>query len=95
MTIYVDDIVDYGRKGPWCHMMTDGPIDELHQMAARIGLKRTWFQDHQQHPHYDLRPSRRVLAIRKGAVPARTIEMLEKCREMLATDAGNAGNDHA
>jgi hypothetical protein len=50
-------------------MMADTE-EELHEMAARLGLKRAWFQEPPKAsvPHYDLTPSRRALAIRYGAV---------------------------
>lgn len=50
-------------------MITDGALDELHLFAARLGLKRQWFQapPRASFPHYDLRPSKRVLAVRLGA----------------------------
>ncbi|MBX3081701.1 MAG: DUF4031 domain-containing protein [Anaerolineae bacterium] len=67
MTVYVDDIHKYD-SGPWCHMWCDGEINELHRMAAAIGLKRDWFQ--QKDPrflHYDLRPTKREAALRTGA----------------------------
>ena len=36
-------------------------------MANQIGLKRSWFQDKKCFPHYDLRSSKRGLAIAFGA----------------------------
>lgn len=36
------------------HLATDGPIEELHDAAAAIGLKHAWFQGHRRHPHYDV-----------------------------------------
>jgi len=56
-----------------CHLTTDGDLDELHEFAASIGMKRAWFQDHVLAPHYDLTPQRRTKAILFGAVevPAR------------------------
>lgn len=42
-------------------------IDELHEMAASIGLKREWFQD-KRFPHYDVQASKRRKAVAKGAV---------------------------
>ena len=70
--IYVDQIVDYTgmTKLPfkkWCHMWTDGPVEELHQFAEEIGLLRRWFQDKANFPHYDITPSKRSLALSKGA----------------------------
>jgi hypothetical protein len=43
-------------------------LEELHAMAGKIGMKRSWFQNHRLLPHYDLVPSRRAVAIRLGAV---------------------------
>lgn len=74
MTIYVDKIQRHG-SGPWCHMITDKDLEELHQMAEKIGLKRGWFQPHPRHPHYDLRPSKRTLALLAGAQVCQTVEI--------------------
>lgn len=75
--IFVDKIKEYspeqiqpgarrvGKK--WSHMWCDGDIDELHRMAASIGMKRAWFQNHPLLPHYDVVPSRRARAIANGA----------------------------
>ena len=50
-------------------MFTDSPdIEELHQFAERIGMKRAWFQPHRVAPHYDLTPRRRAQALLAGAV---------------------------
>jgi len=74
MTVYVDPLHAWGwrlrgRETPSCHMFTDTPeLDELHVLAARIGMKRTWFQPHRLAPHYDLTPSRRAAAVAAGAV---------------------------
>ncbi len=40
---------------------------ELHLMAARIGLKKEWFQQTRL-KHYDLLPFRRDKAIELGAI---------------------------
>lgn len=50
----------------WCHLWAD-TVEELHALAARIGLRRSWFQSHTRLPHYDLTPSKRALAIAAGA----------------------------
>lgn len=74
MTIYVDRLENYGwkmrgRLVSSCHMFTDAlDLDELHAFAARIGMKRAWFQPHRIAPHYDLVESRRIAAIALGAV---------------------------
>lgn len=51
-----------------CHLTTNGPIAELHAFAARIGLRREWFQPHPIAPHYDLTRRRRAAALAAGAV---------------------------
>lgn len=75
MTIYVDPLFNavprtaQAKKhgSQWCHLMTDGDLEELHQFAESIGLKRSWFQ-RSSVPHYDLTPSKRLLAIKNGAI---------------------------
>ncbi len=72
--IMVDELhVWPNGKGFWkgrlsCHLTTDGPIEELHSFALRIGLRRSWFQEHRLMPHYDLTEPRREAALRIGAV---------------------------
>lgn len=49
----------------WCHLVADeADCLELHEFAARIGMKRSWFQG----DHYDLVPSRRARAVILGAI---------------------------
>ena len=62
-------LVDPVRRHPsgeWCHMVSDESVEELHEFAARIGLKRKAFQSASR-PHYDLRPSTRQLVVSLGA----------------------------
>lgn len=88
MAVYVDPLQFHtrgplkrvGRPVQWCHLMTDGELEELHQFARKIGLKRSWFQDDKRHPHYDLTSSRRVFAVALGAVQVSSQEMLDRCR---------------
>lgn len=78
--IYVDTPRSYNRKrGKWCHMMTDGPIEELHQFAVMIGLKRSWFQSQPSHPHYDLTLSFRAKAVQSGAIEVDSKTLVVKC----------------
>ncbi len=70
--IHVDKIVDYTgmtklKYKLWCHMWTDGPIEELHEFAKSLGLLQRWFQDKAHFPHYDITPGKRKLALLKGA----------------------------
>ncbi|MEU1075833.1 MULTISPECIES: DUF4031 domain-containing protein [unclassified Streptomyces] len=77
MTVYVDDVKDYGalarRRGlpsaHWCHMTADTE-EELHAFAAALGMRRAWYQrkgpgDHRW--HYDITPPTRAQAVRLGA----------------------------
>ncbi|KPL02551.1 MAG: hypothetical protein AMK75_02645 [Planctomycetes bacterium SM23_65] len=77
--IMVDELRRY-RSGSWCHLTTDGDIEELHVFAQRIGLKREWFQNVRV-PHYDLRPSLRRKALAAGA---RFVSAREQARARVA-----------
>jgi hypothetical protein len=74
MTVYVDDgfCGSPGSWGRWTgggHMQAD-TIEELHDFAARLGLRRSWFQSkpgRPDHDHYDLTASKRALALELGA----------------------------
>jgi hypothetical protein len=46
-------------------------VEELHQFAMEIGMKRAWFQEPKgsvKLPHYDLNASRRRKAVAYGAI---------------------------
>ncbi len=88
MTIYVDEIKDYGQKGKRCHMATDGSPEELHQFADNIWVKREWFQDHPLHPHYDLNPEFRRKAVLNGAVEVTSRELVMKCSKLFKKEDG-------
>jgi hypothetical protein len=69
MTVYVDDMrAPFGRM-VMCHMLADTD-DELHAMAARIGVARRWWQSPAKTSgsHYDIALSKKALAIAAGAV---------------------------
>ncbi len=67
----------------WCHMATDDlsaqGFQELHKMAERLGLPRRAFQEHPRHPHYDLSPDRRALAVELGAEQVSSKELVRRC----------------
>jgi len=70
MPVYVDDMrAPYGRM-IMCHMIADTD-EELHAMAARIGVARRWWQSPEKTSgsHYDIALSKRALAVAAGAVP--------------------------
>lgn len=79
MTIFVDTLRSwpqapkpgaeryFGNGKRSCHLTTDGHLEELHQFAERIGLRRAWFQP-EHGGHYDLTPNKRAQALRLGAL---------------------------
>jgi hypothetical protein len=73
MSVYVDHAFGAGDWGRWSgggHLQA-GTAEELHAFAARMGLRREWFQSTPGRPekdHYDLTGPGRDLAIRLGAV---------------------------
>ena len=82
MTVYVDNVrVAFGRM-KMSHMVAD-TLEELHEMATKIGLKRKWFQNHKLHPHYDVSMSRRVLAIKYGVKEVTSRELIRIMRENI------------
>jgi hypothetical protein len=74
MTAYVDDMYLYpvGQFGrmKMSHLLADTDA-ELHDMAAKIGVARRWWQSPERTSgsHYDIAMSKRDLAIAAGAVP--------------------------
>lgn len=80
MSVYVDKARNpYGRM-LMSHMVADS-IDELHAMAARIGLRREWFQ-RLSRPHYDVSQSKRAHAIAAGVIVLERKEFVKKVREI-------------
>lgn len=93
--IYVDTYIDAMLPEGWKkRLFQDGghmfgtDLEELHRMASRIGMKRSWFQSDGTFPHYDLSRSRRLHAIRLGAQP---IEPMELPVDILQRDPDNGG----
>ncbi len=97
--IYVDALQTYGqgavRLAPnarqWCHMATDDHspegIERLHLAAEAIGLRRQWFQNKPNHPHYDLTATKRAAALRlKDPVTRQPmVQAIEDPREFVRT----------
>lgn len=72
MAVYVDSPFSTVPNSNWkykaaSHLFADTEA-ELHEFAQKIGLKRSWFQDHNMLPHYDVTTSMREKAIGLGAV---------------------------
>ncbi len=79
MAVYVDAAKNpYGRM-LMCHMLADS-LDELHEMADKIGIQRKWFQN-KNVPHYDICQSKKVLAIKHGALEIQQGKVLELVRK--------------
>ena len=80
MAVYVDEPIWEWRGRRWCHLTADTP-QELHEMAARLGLLRQWFQSKPERPwrdHYDIPEEVRAQALACGAKPLSTREMGER-----------------
>ncbi len=71
MTVFVDTLRPCLPNAKWryrksCHLFADGE-QELHAFAVKLGLKRSWFQNHSRLAHYDLTNGKRFQAVRLGA----------------------------
>jgi len=79
--VYVDALRDWGwRLGPSSHLIADSN-EELHAFAAKVGLKRSWFQRGTV-PHYDLTANRRVVAVQLGAAEVSNREFATLIRKL-------------
>lgn len=87
MAIYVDAEGIRWRNRLWCHLVADS-LNELHDFARRLGLKRQWFQDQGFYPHYDVTMAVRERALRLGALDADRLTIVDRSkalrRELLA-----------
>ena len=63
-----------GRR--WSHLASDAGYDELHRFAARLGLRREWFQG----DHYDLPEHLWDDAVALGATPIDSRELVRRLR---------------
>lgn len=58
------------------HMAAED-LNELHEMADKIGINRKWFQcENEKHPHYDICKSKKALALKFGAVEVNDREIV-------------------
>jgi hypothetical protein len=74
--ILVDDALWLWRGRRWAHLVSDESYEELHEFAARLGLRREWFQG----DHYDLPAATRIEAIALGALPVGGRELVQRLR---------------
>lgn len=63
-----------------CHMIADS-VEELHDMAYKIGMKKEWFQP-KSFPHYDVCLSRKKCAIEYGAIELDRKSFIHKLRSI-------------
>lgn len=63
MTVYVDDAKKKFGRMIMCHMVADS-IDELHDMADKLGLKRSWYH----RGHYNICQLYKDRALSLGAL---------------------------
>ncbi|WP_369214413.1 DUF4031 domain-containing protein [Streptomyces flavofungini] len=109
MTVYVDEILDWTlvaqarglRHTHWCHLTADTE-GELHAFAARLGLRRSWFQRKDANDvgwHYDVTPNKRAQAVRLGAQEvdhgfiARLMDHRRRERDGIPSGGFACGND--
>ncbi len=74
--ILVDEARWPWRGRRWAHLVSDVSYDELHRFAARLGLPRRIFQG----DHYDLPTELRERAIRLGALPRESRDLVVRLR---------------
>lgn len=93
MAVYVDDMrANYGRM-IMCHMVADTD-EELHAMAATIGVARRWHQAPPRHDsHYDIALSKRSLAVTAGAVEITWRQTSAMCFRRRVTGALGSPDD--
>lgn len=83
MAAYVDKPIWEWRGKRWCHLLADS-LEELHSFAAKLGLRRDWFQDKASYPHYDLTEALHAVALRQGAVAADRRQIIVAARRLKA-----------
>ena len=101
MTVYLDDWRQRARLGPvddrWSHLVADSD-DELHAFAARLGMRRAWFQSDPRRPHrahYDVPDRLRAEALALGAVAVtwRQVGAMIRRRRADPPTHGTAGDE--
>jgi len=90
MPIYVDNARIKWIGKEWCHLVAD-TLDELHDFAKLLGLKRSWYQQSASYPHYDVTVSIRQKAIQLGANPGCRKKIIQ-CAKKLKVEQGFANS---
>lgn len=81
LAVYVDNMRIAWRGHHWCHLVADS-LDELHEFAHMLGLKREWFQVHASLPHYDVTVEFRTIALTHGAIAADRRMLISRARKI-------------
>jgi 2-hydroxychromene-2-carboxylate isomerase len=74
--ILVDEARWPWRARRWAHLASDQSYDELHRFAERLGIPRRVFQG----DHYDVPTEVRERALRLGATPVTSRELVVRLR---------------
>lgn len=93
MAVYVDTMRAPFRGRVMCHMLADTD-EELHAMAARLGLLHRWHQKAgTPHSHYDIDMPTRALALQHGAheIGRRALVMLIRRKRAAMLGDGSSG----
>jgi hypothetical protein len=97
VTVYLDDWRQAAHLGPvddrWSHLIADTE-DELHDFAAKMGMRKAWFQEkpgRPHHAHYDLPERARPEALARGAVEITWRELGRKLRDRRVDVGPSAG----
>jgi len=83
MAVFVDNERIEWRGELWCHLVAES-LDELHGFAARLGLRRSWFQGKASYPHYDVTIAVRDRALALGALPGSKVQIIESAKRLRA-----------
>lgn len=81
MTVYVDNERIEWRGKLWCHLVADS-LEELHNFAAALGLRRSWFQGKASYPHYDVTTTVRDRALQLGAMPGSKVQIIASAKRL-------------
>lgn len=83
MAVYVDNVKVEWRGRLWCHLVADS-IEELHDFARKLGMRREWFQHAASYPHYDITITSRIRALNLGALSGNRIQIITCARKLKA-----------
>lgn len=91
MSCYVDDAAVPYRGRPRYHLAADS-LGELHDFAAAIGVARCWFHAGARRPHYDITAPQRDAALKAGALPVSSRELVRRASGRTASASKKAGS---